>query len=452
MSGEESALPTGWPGEVIQEGMLSHHLPPEAEGRTERQQARHGQGPADREHRSAFHNPAMAGNRTRSLLLLEHCIESGWLGVAPKPIYLCDALSATGIRWRRWLAELPPEMSSRLRITAADMNGEALAWAAANHDGPVDTWEDADGDGAGAGQVTLAHHDAKRVIASSGWHGVDIDPFGSPMPFLDAAVQSTARKAILMVTATDTAALAGSSPGPCLRRYGGRTRPDLYQHDSGLRLLLANIARCAARHDRCIEPLLSSGDSHHLRVSVRIRRSIEGANAVEDSLGWRIADPTPAELAAAVAAGLHAHGTAHPQPQCLVPLSHPVDGKDERVSGPLWVAPLADADALASMSEARALARAWREEHGEMARRATVRAVSGLTEEATCAHVSSLILTSTLPHYTDIGGPPPLAGFVEQLQAAGHAAAIARWGAPAIRTDAPWEAILAAAKAAHPPM
>ncbi|MCU0373510.1 MAG: ATP-binding protein, partial [Ignavibacteria bacterium] len=44
-----------------------------------------------------------------------------------------------------------------------------------------------------------------------GFDYIDIDPFGSPCPFLDAAIKRLSRGGILAVTATDTSALAGKS-------------------------------------------------------------------------------------------------------------------------------------------------------------------------------------------------------------------------------------------------
>ena len=35
------------------------------------------------------------------------------------------------------------------------------------------------------------------------FHCVDIDPYGSPSPFIDAAVQSVSDGGLLMITATD---------------------------------------------------------------------------------------------------------------------------------------------------------------------------------------------------------------------------------------------------------
>jgi tRNA G26 N,N-dimethylase Trm1 len=188
--------------------------------------------------------------------------------------------------------------------------------------------------------------DLRQRVHDGGWQWLDIDPFGSPIPFLDAAIQSTSRRAVIEVTATDVAALVGSKRAAGLRRYGARVRLDGLAHDSGLRVLMANIAQICAKHDRGVEPLMSIWESHHLRVSLFIRRSAEGGNEVEKNIGWRIAEPTHAEIEASIVAGLHPFGSseecveAPTQPHALVPLSFPVDRNDARISGPLWIGPL----------------------------------------------------------------------------------------------------------------
>ena len=400
--------------EIVLEGRTEHRLPPAKEGRTEKQMERHGKGPADRAHRSAFHNPAMADCRTRSVLLMDYMLDDEWFN-KPK-IHTIDALCATGSRINRWLTELPPQKAERLLITGADLDEEALEYARQNCPG-----------------VELLNEDSRQVLLSSGWQWVDIDPFGSPVPFLDSAMQSSARRAVMEVTATDTAALTGSSASACLRRYGAKVRTDEMAHDSALRLLMATVARTAAQHDRCIIPLMSSWDSHHIRVSVKVHRSIQAANVLEDQLGWRLAMPTSEELQAATEAGLHPQGSEGEQPFCLLPFSYPVRRDDKRVSGPLWAGALFDQDVLSSMTVERAMSLC-----GEEAETA----VRHWVGEAELAAVPSLIITDMLPKFCDVNGPPKILDLVTGLKDAGYKAAVARWGAPAIRTDAPWPEVL----------
>ncbi len=404
--------------EIVLEGRTEHRLPPTKDGRTEKQLERHGKGPADRAHRSAFHNPAMADCRTRSVLLMDYMLDNEWFN-KPK-IHTIDALCATGSRINRWLTELPPQKAERLQIVGADLDDEALEFARQN-----------------CPDVEFLNEDSRQVLLSSGWQWVDIDPFGSPVPFLDSAMQSSARRAVMEITATDTAALTGSSASACLRRYGAKIRTDEMAHDSALRLLMATVARTAAQHDRCIIPLMSTWDSHHIRVSVKVHRSIQAANVLEEQLGWRVASPTPEELKVATEAGLHPQGDAPNQPFCLLPYSHPIRRDDKRISGPLWTGPLFDSDTLAAMTIERAM---------ELCGDDAETAVRHLTGEAELASTQSLIITDMLPKFCEIQGPPRIAALVSGLHSAGYRAAIAKWGAPAIRTDAPWTVVLETAK------
>lgn len=49
---------------------------------------------------------------------------------------------------------------------------------------------------------------------------VDLDPYGSPTPFLDSAVQSVVDGGLLMVTCTDMAVLCGNHGETCFSKYG----------------------------------------------------------------------------------------------------------------------------------------------------------------------------------------------------------------------------------------
>lgn len=49
---------------------------------------------------------------------------------------------------------------------------------------------------------------------------IDLDPYGCPSAFLDAAVQSVSEGGLLLITATDMAILAGNTPETCYLKYG----------------------------------------------------------------------------------------------------------------------------------------------------------------------------------------------------------------------------------------
>ncbi|SVA79284.1 uncharacterized protein METZ01_LOCUS132138, partial [marine metagenome] len=355
-----------------------------------------------------------------------------------------------------WLNELPAKSAARISATMGDMDPVALNWAMRCHEEfPPEH---------GEGELLPHLGDLRKSVLEHGRHWVDIDPYGTPLPFLDTAIQSLARRGIAEISATDSAALTGSSKNALLRRYGARVRTDGLAHDSGLRVLLATVARTAARHERSIEPLLSIWESHHLRVSVRVLRSVEGANDVECSLGWRVACPTAEEISSSIESGLQPETSLDSLPMhCFLPLSHPVDRSDKRISGPMWTGPVGQTEAMASMTEERALELCgpstieddpvgWTERDFEYERRRVIRSVRHISEESGVIDAPHLILVDELASWLGSGSPPSPSVMAEALRRAGHRAAVAHYGKPAFRTDAPWDVVVGTSREVHPPM
>ena len=412
-------------------------------------------GPAIKGEDPVFYNPAMSRSRTRSVLLMQYAIENKLLGNGP--IYAVDGLAATGLRARRWLNELPKESAERIHATIIDMNQYALDLALKTHDEfPPDHSE---------GELKAINGDLRSAILNQGWHWVDIDPYGSPTPFLDTAIQSMARKGIIEVSATDTAALTGSSKNPLLRRYGARVRNDGLAHDSALRVLLATVGRVASKHERRIEPLISIWDSHHLRVSMRVIRSIEGANKIEESLGWRVYSPTHEEVLASIKSGLHTETSLDILPMdCFLPLHYPIKRDDERVSGPMWIKNMGKKEVLAFMTEERVLQMCgpdpmkedllqWTEKEFDYENRRILRSVKNLADEANAIETQQHILVDYLSSWLKIGSPPSPKKLVKSIIEAGFSASLANYGKkPSIRTDAPWDLVVKIALEIHPPM
>ena len=100
---------------------------------------------------------------------------------------------------------------------------------------------------------------------------VDLDPYGSPSPFLDSAVQCVSEGGLLCVTCTDMAVLCGNAAETCRAKYGAVSLRAPYCHEMALRIILQSIAGHAARYQRFIEPLLSISADFYVRVFVRVR-------------------------------------------------------------------------------------------------------------------------------------------------------------------------------------
>ena len=76
---------------------------------------------------------------------------------------------------------------------------------------------------------------AECLIFQDRFDVIDLDPYGSPTPFLDAAVQSVADGGMLCITATDMAVLCGNSPETCYTKYGAIALKSKSCHEMALR-------------------------------------------------------------------------------------------------------------------------------------------------------------------------------------------------------------------------
>ena len=129
------------------------------------------------------------------------------------------------------------------------------------------------------------HH--RKVNAHMHEHShdvVDLDPFGTPIPFADAAFRS-ARK-FVCVTATDTAPLCGAHFESGVRSYGAVPRNTEFHPEMGLRVLLSALVRTAARYDVAATPVLSHVSSHYVRTYLRLESGARAADELLEQLGY----------------------------------------------------------------------------------------------------------------------------------------------------------------------
>ena len=437
MSGDATgmATPEGWPGHLWLEGRTIIHLKQQQERPTHMPR-----GPA-KNTGQGFLNPAMAPARTRSVLLLADALENGWLVAGEKPIRVLDALCATGVRVRRWRNEIPANLQQRLRISANDLDEFALNWTRISHithppEVIVDQeFEDDRYNRIPSGEIINGIHiqqlDARVAMMESAFQWVDLDPFGSPVSFLDSAIQCLSRSGVLEVTATDTAALTGSSPSSMARRYGAKGLVDIYAHDDAVRILLGLIATSAARLDKKIKPILALFDGHHVRVSVQLKTSKEGASEITQNMGWRVrGDDIPYRF-----------------------VTHPNADQLENASGPMWIGPLWDAEIAGRITEQRAIEMCspseaqlqqmrasglvWNDEDIEYSQRELRRSVRYIADAADLMSRDHLLINlDSLPKWAGTGGAPKMEKIIAALQQLNFAAARLPDLEPVFVTDA----------------
>jgi tRNA (guanine26-N2/guanine27-N2)-dimethyltransferase len=343
-----------------------------------------------------FYNPGMALNRDLSVLLVEaHAKAAG------REIDVLDALAGTGARSIR----LAHEVQAPLIVHAND--GDASAVAAVRKGAAANLVSES--------RLQVSEGDAHVRMASRRFDVIDLDPYGSPMPFVDAAMRAVRHGGLVCATATDTGALAGAFPKACRRRYDahhGLHRPP-WRSEVGLRILAGALVRSAARFDRAAIPVLSVSHGHWMRVVARVGDSKKGGDAALRGLGDAWLDPNGFGQVGPRAP--HEAGTAW--------------------AGPLWTGPLHDATLVDGMQEAMT--------GKSLARGDEVRALLGLLR-AECEAPPFWIVPDRFQR--SLGPPPRRDALIDRLTKAGFTAARTHLDAQGVRTNAGLDGLRAAWK------
>jgi len=173
----------------------------------------------------------------------------------------------------RWL---PPGSEGRAAnegydVTCCDIDSEAVELAKANL---------ARNDLTG----TTEQRNVNALLHESMFDVVDLDPFGTPIPFADAAFATT--RNLVCVTATDTAPLCGAHLQSGIRKYSAVPQNTDYHPEMGLRTLLSALIRTAARYDVAAQPICSHVSRHYARTYLELDHRATAADSLLENLGF----------------------------------------------------------------------------------------------------------------------------------------------------------------------
>lgn len=204
-----------------------------------------------------FYNPSMESNRDFSIILCQWLINN-----SKKHMRILDGLAASGIRGLR----LANEISGDFDVTINDWDKNAYYLIKKN----VEKLK--------LKNIEFLNCNLNTLLTEKKFNYIDIDPYGSPIYFIDSAMQSISHEGIIACTATDTATLCGVYPMVCFRRYAAMPYHSKVMKELGLRILLGFICREAGKYDKGIKPLVCYSTDHYFRVYVKIINSVKKAN------------------------------------------------------------------------------------------------------------------------------------------------------------------------------
>jgi tRNA (guanine26-N2/guanine27-N2)-dimethyltransferase len=310
----------------------------------------------------------------------------------PRASSYLDAMAASGIRGVRAGVE-------GYDVTCADVDADAVALARENL-----RRNGVDG--------VAVHRDVNALMHEEGpFDVVDVDPFGTPIPFVDSAFSTT--RDLVCVTATDTAPLCGAHRNSGIRKYAAVPQNTEYHAEMGLRTLVSALVRTAARYDTAAVPVLSHVTRHYARTYLELDHRATSADAAIDELGHvHHCDDC---LHRSSETGL----VAHPPDSC----PH-CDSSAVRTAGPLWLGPIRNSDFTLAVRDAVT------DDMGEAkAARSMLDTLAAEVETPTHYDQHKLCKAWGVP-------APAMDEFVDALHDAGHDASRAHYHGTALKTEA----------------
>lgn len=348
-----------------------------------------------------FYNPHMELSRDIGVAVVQ--IVARKLG----PLRLCDPMAGVGVRGLRYAVEVEGVEEAVLN----DRSGEARQFIRRNLELNKPH-----------ARVEIEGKDANVLMweRRGRFDLVDLDPFGSPAPFLESACAALKKRGVLALSATDTAPLCGAYPRACLRRYGARSLRTEYCHELGVRILVGFAQRVAGKHGLALEPLLVHATRHYFRVYLMGEKRKSKVDEVLKSQG----------------AVSHCFSCGRREVHKGIPpllRSTCECGSELRHAGPLWLGRLADPEFVREVMRELA-GRGFRLAVGEL------KLLALMSDEAdgppTFYSVNEVARRARKPPIS-----PKTA--VERLRKQGFWASRTHFSPEGIRSDAPFETIVA---------
>jgi tRNA (guanine26-N2/guanine27-N2)-dimethyltransferase len=271
-----------------------------------------------------FYNPIMELNRDIAILALQAYQKK--LG---RKIRVCEPLTGCGVRGIR----LAAEVDGIKKIVVNDISREAAKLARFNVEQNNMTKH-----------ISVVNEDANLLLnryaaPRKRFDYIDVDPFGSPVLYIDSAVRALRDGGLLALTATDMAPLCGVYPKACVRKYGGRPLRTEYCHELAVRLLAGSLATITARHEMRIKVLFSHSTNHYIRLYASVHYGAKQADISIQKMGYIL--HCFACFHRETSEGIFSH-LKQECPECDAQL---------KTAGPLWLGELFDEDFCSLMEK-----------------------------------------------------------------------------------------------------
>jgi tRNA (guanine26-N2/guanine27-N2)-dimethyltransferase len=218
-----------------------------------------------------FYNPQMKTNRDTAVL-----VTRAYQSEVNRPILICEPMAGCGVRGIRLLLETHDIDS----IVLGDLNPTALELAQ----------ENAIINGVN-NLINFRELDANLLMSlhsypSGRFDYIDIDPYGTPIPFINTAINAIKNHGIIALTATDMAPLCGVNKRACLRKYGSWPLKSEFCHETAIRIMTAAMVRHSAIYEYAATLVFGYYLDHYIRGYYKIQKGARRADRKLKDIGY----------------------------------------------------------------------------------------------------------------------------------------------------------------------
>ena len=205
-----------------------------------------------------FYNPLMISNRNISILLLN--------AIKKDAMNMALPLAGSGIRGLRFLKELKEGKINNIFFNDKKENFSKKLTKTIKENKLTKKHLTIHNEEATLFLLNQVNNTKKPENFCGYFDYIDLDPFGTPNPFLAPAIARINRGGIIAVTATDTAALSGTYAKVTRRKYWGTSLRNYLMHEIGLRILIRKIQLQGVQFDKALIPILAYHKDHYFRI------------------------------------------------------------------------------------------------------------------------------------------------------------------------------------------
>ncbi|XP_063644957.1 TRMT1-like protein isoform X2 [Pan troglodytes] len=237
----------------------------------------------------SYFNPKMKLNRQLIFCTLAALAEER------KPLECLDAFGATGIMGLQWAKHL----GNAVKVTINDLNENSVTLIQENchlnklkvvvdskeKEKSYDILEEGEKN---LGNIKVTKMDANVLMHLRSFDFIHLDPFGTSVNYLDSAFRNIRNLGIVSVTSTDISSLYAKAQHVARRHYGCNIVRTEYYKELAARIVVAAVARAAARCNKGIEVLFAVALEHFVLVVVRVLRGPTSADETAKKIQYLI--------------------------------------------------------------------------------------------------------------------------------------------------------------------